>query len=174
MTTCCGASEPGPSVVSMIFSPRAASVVIGMPRLSPPVRCRSVADSASVIRIPAARPPHSQGRRMMARAKRCHTPVTSCAVRRSSTLRGITRQRFTPRPITARTAGRKVAEAAIETSGTSTPPTPIERMNGTGMKMSSAEADGHGQPENSVARPAVVIVLTSAACGSSWTASSSR
>ena len=49
----------------MIFSPRAASVVIGMPRLSPAVRCRSVAASASVIRIPAARPPHSQGRRMM-------------------------------------------------------------------------------------------------------------
>ena len=62
----------------MIFSPRAASVVMGMPRLSPPVRCRSVAASASVIRIPAARPPHSQGRRMMARAKRCHPPVTSC------------------------------------------------------------------------------------------------
>ena len=111
---------------------------------------------------------------MIAIAKRCHPPVTSWAARRSSTLRGITRKRFTPRPITARKAGRKVAEAMIETIGTSTPPTPIERMNGTGMKMSSPRPMATVSPENSVARPAVFIVLTSASRGSSWSSSSSR
>ena len=62
----------------------------------------------------------------------------------------------------------------IETIGTSTPPTPIERMNGTGMKMSSPRPTATVSPENSVARPAVFIVLTSASRGSSWSSSSSR
>ena len=90
---------------------------------------------------------------MIAIAKRCQPPVTSWAARRSRTRRGITRKRFTPRPITARKAGRKVADAMIETIGTSTPPTPIERMNGSGMNTSSPRPMATVSPENSVARP---------------------
>ena len=59
-TTCWGASAPGPSVRSRIFRPRAASVVMGRPRLSPPVSFRSVAASASATSTAAARPPHRQ------------------------------------------------------------------------------------------------------------------
>jgi hypothetical protein len=61
--------------------------------------------------------------------------------------------------VIASSAGRNVAAAAIEKSGTSSPPTPIERMNGTGMKTSSASPIATTAPENSVARPAVFIVV---------------
>lgn len=86
----------------------------------------------------------------------------------------MTRKRLTLRPMTASRAGRNVAEAAIEISGTSRPPTPIERMKGSGMKTSSARPTATVAPENRVARPAVSIVRTSASCGSSLSASSSR
>ena len=98
----------------------------------------------------------------------------SLAARRSSTRRGMIRQRLTPRPMTASSAGSSVAEAAIDTSGTSSPPTPIERMKGSGMNTSSASPIATVAPENSVARPAVAIVVRSAACGSSVWPSSSR
>ena len=55
--------------------PRAASVLIGVPRLSPPVRCRSVAASASAISTAAARTKPGTGRRMIPSASRCQTPV---------------------------------------------------------------------------------------------------
>ncbi len=87
---------------------------------------------------------------------------------------GITRSRLTFVPITASRAGRKVAEAAIEKSGTSNPPTPIERMNGSGMKTSSASPTATTPPEKSVARPAVFIVATSASWAESCFSSSSR
>ena len=61
--------------------------------------------------------------------------------------------------MSASIAGSSVAEAAIETSGTSRPPTPIERMNGSGMKTRSARPIATVSPENSVARPAVAIVV---------------
>ena len=101
-------------------------------------------------------------------------PVRPAAARRSSTPRGTIRQRLTPRPIIASIAGSSVAEAAIDTSGTSRPPTPIERMNGSGMNTSSARPTATVIPENSVARPAVAIVVCSAACASEVSASSSR
>lgn len=111
---------------------------------------------------------------MMEVASWCQTPVTSLAARRSSTRRGMIRQRFTPRPITASSAGSSVADAAIETSGTSSPPTPIERMNGSGMNTRSARPTATTPPENRVARPAVAIVVRSAEGASSSWASSSR
>ena len=88
--------------------------------------------------------------------------------------RGTIRQRFTRCPISDSRAGSSVAEAAIETSGTSRPPTPIERMNGSGMNTSSASPTATVRPLNSVARPAVAIVVRSAVGTSSSCASSSR
>ena len=76
--------------------------------------------------------------------------------------------------MTDSSAGKNVAAAAIETSGTSRPPTPIERMNGSGMKTSSASPIATTAPENSVARPAVRIVVTSASSTEPWRVSSSR
>ncbi len=110
---------------------------------------------------------------MIERASRVQKPVWPSA-RFCSRLFGITRKRLILRPRMESSAGRKVAEAAIETSGTSRPPTPIERMKGSGMKTSSASPIATTIPENSVARPAVAIVTRSAACTSSVFASSSR
>ena len=78
--------------------------------------------------------------------------------RRSMTDRGTTRSRLTPVPMMASTAGRSVIAAAIDTSGISTPPMPIERMNGSGSNTSSASPIATVTPENSTARPAVFMV----------------
>ena len=85
----------------------------------------------------------------------------------------MTRRLLIRRPASDSSAGRNVAEAVIETSGTSSPPTPIERMNGSGMKTSSASPIATVIPENSVARPAVTIVVRSAPWTSSGVRSSS-
>ena len=154
--------------------PRVDSVVSGTPRLSPPVSASPRAGSASASISPPAAQNHSTGRRMIEVARPCQKPVTSFAARRSSTRRGMIRRRLTPRPITDSSAGSSVADAAIDTSGTSRPPTPIERMNGSGINTSSASPTATTPPENSVARPAVAIVVRSASCGSSVWASSSR
>ena len=45
---------------------------------------------------------------------------------------------------------------------------PIERMNGEGMKSSSASPIATVAPENSTARPAVAIVRTIASSFESW------
>ena len=68
-------------------------------------------------------------------------------------------------PSTDSRAGSSVTEAPIETSGISTPPAPIERMKGSGIASSAASPIATVMPENSVARPAVDIVVSSA----SWT-----
>ncbi len=107
-------------------------------------------------------------------ASRCQTPVASLAARRASTRRGMIRSRFTPRPMIASSAGNSVADAAIDTTGTSRPPTPIERMNGSGMNTRSASPIATVMPEKSVARPAVAIVFCRASGASSVYASSSR
>ena len=106
-------------------------------------------------------------------ASRDQKPGAPLALR-SSTSRGTTRKRFTPVPRTASSAGRNVAEAAIETSGMSTAPAPIERMKGNGISNSSASPIATVKPENSVARPAVAIVDSSASTGSSPPLSCSR
>jgi hypothetical protein len=87
---------------------------------------------------------------------------------------GTMRKRFTLVPITASSAGRRVADAVIDTKGTMRPPTPMERMNGSGISTSSASPIATVRPEKIVARPAVTMVRSRAPCGSSVRASSSR
>ena len=96
---------------------------------------------------------------MIERASRAQAPLSARA-RFASRAFGTKRRRFTLVPITASRAGRKVAAAAIETSGTTTPPSPIARMNGRGMRMRSASPSATVRPEKIVARPDVVIVRT--------------
>ena len=173
-TSWLGASEPGPSVSSSSFRPKAASVLIGVPRLSPPVSASSVAGSARAIITAAEATNTGIGRRMIPRASQVQNPCCVASARRWSTERGTKRRRLTFRPMTARSAGSSVAEAAIETSGTSRPPMPIERMKGSGMSTSSARPTATVAPENRVARPAVTMVVRSASSASSWRSSSSR
>ena len=73
-TSWCGASAPGPSVVSSTCRPCVDSVVSGTPRLSPPVSARPRAGSASAsISPPAAqknsdRAAHDRGRQAVPEA----------------------------------------------------------------------------------------------------------
>ena len=113
------------------------------------------------------------GRRMMAPASRCQK-LPSPRARRSISERGMNRQRFTRVPMSESSAGRSVADAAIETSGIIRPPMPIDRMNGSGMSTSSANPSATVMPENSVARPAVDIARSRASSGSPRASSSSR
>jgi hypothetical protein len=86
-----------------------------------------------------------------------------------------TRTRFVPRrPYRESSAGCRVTAAAIETSGIRNPPIPIERMNGEGMKSSSASPIATVAPEKTTARPAVAIVRTTASSLGPPRASSSR
>ena len=52
--------------------------------------------------------------------------------------------------------GRSVADAASDTRGTISPPIPIERMNGSGMRTSSASPSATVIPEKSVAELAAL------------------
>ena len=133
-----GRARPARACVSSTCRPFVASVVSGMPRLSPPVRLRPSAGTASASISPPAAQKNRTGRRMIDGREPVPEAGRRPRARRSSTRRGMIRQRLTLRPMTASSAGSSVAEAAIETSGTSSPPTPIERMNGSGMKTSSA------------------------------------
>jgi hypothetical protein len=87
-TIWCGASAPGPSVVSRTCRPCVDSVVSGTPRLSPPVSLSPSAGSASASIRPPAQTKNSNGRFMIAVARPCQKPVTSLAARRSSTRLG--------------------------------------------------------------------------------------
>ena len=78
------------------------------------------------------------------------------------------------RPKIESSAGWSVAAARSETTGSRKPPIPIARMNGSGMKISSASPIATVAPEKITARPAVCIVRTIAASTSSPCASSSR
>ncbi len=123
--------------------------------------------------MPPAPTRKKTGWRMIVRARRDHIPGAPLA-RRSSRPLGTTRMRLTPVPSTDSRAGRNVADAAIETSGMSTAPAPIERMNGSGMSSSRASPIATVRPEKRVARPAVAIVVSSAVRGSSPALSCSR
>ena len=147
---------------------------MGVPRLSPPVSASSVAGSASAIITPVETAKTGMGRRMIPRASHVQKPCCVASARLASTERGTKRRRLTLRPMTDRSAGSRVADAAIETTGTSSPPIPIERMKGRGMSTSRARPTATVAPENSVARPAVAIVVRSASWAFSWRSSSSR
>ncbi len=110
---------------------------------------------------------------MIERDRRVQKPGRPSA-RAASTRFGITLKRLILRPSTASSAGRKVAEAKIENSGTRSPPTPIDCMKGRGMNRSRARPIATVAPENRVARPAVRIVVTSASVSDSVCVSSSR
>jgi hypothetical protein len=108
---------------------------------------------------------------MIERARTAQKPrSTSLGGRKRST-----RTRRTPRrPKSESSAGCSVAAAAIETSGIRKPPTPIERTNGIGIATSSASPIATVAPEKITARPAVLIVATTASSFGFPCASSSR
>ena len=85
-------------------------------------------------------------------ASRVQKPPVPCARRVKHALRDHPEAAHA-RLIVASRAGRNVAAAAIDTSGTIRPPRPIERMNGSGISTSSASPIATVRPENSVARP---------------------
>ena len=64
--------------------------------------------------------------------------------------------------------------ATTETAGMIRPPTPNPRMNGSGMKRSSASPIATAVPLKTTARPAVAIVFTIASSRGDPRRSSSR
>jgi hypothetical protein len=95
--------------------------------------------------------------------------------RRPSSPNRHTRTRLVPRrPYSESSAGCSVTAAATDTSGIRKPPIPIERMNGEGMKSSSASPIATVAPEKRTARPAVAIVRTTASSEEPSPSSSSR
>ncbi len=77
-------------------------------------------------------------------------------------------------PSTASMAGSSVIDASTETVGISIPAMPIERMNGSGRSTSDSSEIATVDPETITARPAWVIVSTSAVSTSSPWHSSAR
>ena len=71
-------------------------------------------------------------------------------------------------------AGSSVIAASTETSGISIPPSPIERMNGSGRMTIDSRPTATVEPETITDRPACVIVSTSADSTSLPSRSSSR
>ena len=141
-----------------------------MPKVEPGVSCSASAGRAAAISTvpPATR--NTTGRRMIARASRAHSPWSG-----STGSPGRMRLRATPRrPYSESSAGCSVAAAAIDISGIRNPPTPIERMNGTGMNRSNASPIATVAPEKITARPAVAIVRTITSSFEPPRASSSR
>ena len=110
------------------------------------------------------------GRRMIVSAMRAQTPPSSSGRR---PING-TRSRSRLEPKIASSAGSSVSAAAIETSGMSSPPMPIERMNGSGISTRQARPIATVAPEKSTACPAVRIVVRSASAASEPPSSSSR
>jgi len=130
------------------------SGVCGEPNADPGVSFSVKAGSASVTSSAAPPARNATGRRMMFPDSQCQKPLVSDGVPPRNT-------DFIPvRPQTDRSAGCRVRAAAIEISGMRKPPTPIERMNGSGMNRSSASPIATVPPEKTTARPAVDIVLT--------------
>ena len=76
-------------------------------------------------------------------------------------------------PSVASSAGRSVIAATTDTAGISIPPSPIERMNGSGRITIESRPTATVEPETITDRPACVIVSTSAVSTSSPSRSSS-
>ena len=110
------------------------------------------------------------GRRMIVSAMRAQMPFSPSGRR---PIIG-TRMRSRLAPKIASSAGSSVSAAVIETTGISRPPTPIERMNGSGIRTRQASPIATVAPEKSTACPAVRIVVRSASGGSEPPSSSSR
>ena len=155
-----GASVPGPTDALQQAQALHRLGLAGGPRLDPGVSASRSAGRAASTTAPCRRqrrntagPAHDRRGRAAPRS-----PASGSA-RRSST-----RARHDPQPVDAvarareSSAGRKVSAAAIETSGISRPPMPMERMKGSGRNTSSPSPTATVSPENTTARPAVGIV----------------
>ena len=77
-------------------------------------------------------------------------------------------------PSVESTTGSNVIATAVETSGISMPPYPIERRNGTGSANSANRPIATVSPLNTTARPADSIARTTASSPSCPCARSSR
>ena len=66
------------------------------------------------------------------------------------------------RPSTASIAGSSVMAASTDTAGISIPPSPIDRMNGSGITIMLSRPTATVVPETITERPAWRIVVTSA------------
>ena len=170
-TTSVGVSAPAPALARSSASPCTDGAWPGSAEIEPGVTCRKTAGTAAATRIAVPTARNATGRRMIARASRAQKPLsTSIVPGRTGTRmpkrerrRAATGTRRAPRrPKTESSAGCSVAAAAIDASGTRKPPTPSERMNGTGTNRSSASPIATVAPEKTTARPAVAIVRTTA------------
>ena len=88
--------------------------------------------------------------------------------------RGITRARLIFGPSSENRAGSSVIDATTETAGINIPPSPIERMNGSGRMIMLSRPIATVEPDTITDRPACVIVSTSASSVERPAASSSR
>ena len=110
----------------------------GRPLLEPGVSESSGAGSAQSTQEAAGDAPATiAGRRMIVSAMRAQIPFSRSGRRPIS---GTPHAQPGCEPKIASRAGSSVSAAAIETSGMSRPPTPIERMNGSGMQHEAGRA----------------------------------
>jgi hypothetical protein len=112
------------------------------------------------------------GRRMTLRASRYQPPDVSSGRRRATERR--TRSALTRGPSTASSAGSTVSAASMSTTTVATPPYPIDRRNTSGKSMRLASATATVTPDTATVRPAVAMVLASAASVEPDLRSSSR
>ena len=155
-------------------SPMTASSVAGPARS---FACASLALSCTAGTISSATiarpmPPVNSGRRMTKCDQRHQKPRSSSV---PSTIRfGITRTELMRGPSSASIAGRNVIAAHTETIGIKRPPIPIERITGMGRSTIEKSPMATVEPDTITARPACVIVSTSAVSVSAPWRNSSR
>ena len=87
---------------------------------------------------------------------------------------GITRSELMRRPSRDRIAGSIVIATTTETAGISSPPIPIDRITGIGMRTIESRPIATVEPDTITERPAWVIVSTTASSTSRPCRSSSR
>jgi hypothetical protein len=112
------------------------------------------------------------GRRMTNAPQRPHNPSSGWPL--STNRFGSSRTLLMRVPSVASSAGSSVIAAITETAGISIPPSPIERMNGSGRITIDSSPTATVEPDTITERPACVIVSTSAVSTSSPSRSSSR
>ena len=157
-----GARVPAPTVFSSFWSPATLSSALGSPTLVPGVSEIQRVGSPSAISRADPQMRYGHGRPMIESDRRTQKPV-SLSIRASSTRVGTTRTRASHGPSSESSAGRSVTAATIETSGITTPPTPRERINGSGSMIRPASPTATVRPLNTTACPAKRIVGSSAA-----------
>ena len=178
-----GESAPAPTAFFSRSKPCTDCGDRGIPSAEPGVSASQIAGTASTTRIIVPRAKNAAGLAMISRASRAQKPLSTstvpgsrgsgtCSRSRKNAAAG---QRAVPRrPKIESSAGWSVTAAMIETIGIRKPPTPIERMKGSGMKSSTARPRATATPENTTARPAVSIVRRIASSFDPPRASSSR